>query len=107
MMELFTYHMNNLERLAEHIESISIPDSDVLGWMQTLRESGLSQEEIDRFLARLNAAYREGLDPMSPQVEQELTEIIRYIEQEHGRTVTPELREYLRAGIEQRLRGQE
>lgn len=103
MMELFTYHMNNLERPAEHIESISIPDSDILGWMQVLREGGLSQEEIDQFLARLNATYREGLDPMSPEVERELDALVAHIEN-HGNTVTEEQRAYLRRGIEERLR---
>lgn len=44
--------------LGGEIVGASIPDDDVIGWIQTLREGGLSDAEIDSFLSNLNLTYR-------------------------------------------------
>ena len=36
---------------------IKVPDQDVSGWIQVLREGGFSNEEIDILLAFLNKTY--------------------------------------------------
>lgn len=46
----------------EHIVSMRIPDSDIPGWMKTLREAGMSPEEIDHMLSRLNETYKTALE---------------------------------------------
>ena len=38
-------------------EKITIPDDDMPGWMQTLREGGFSDAEIDSILSHLNSTY--------------------------------------------------
>jgi hypothetical protein len=41
----------------EIIVRISIPDEDFVSWYKTLREGGLTEEEIDPILRRLNPHY--------------------------------------------------
>lgn len=47
--------MENLERITK----ISIPDEDAANWINTLRESNLSDEKIDLIMVKLNETYRE------------------------------------------------
>jgi len=50
-----------MEQNRERIVGISIPDDDLPNWMRELSDSGLSQDEINRFFARLNKTYRNEL----------------------------------------------
>ena len=42
----------------EHIEKVSIPDEDMKGWMDTLREGGFSEEEMSSMMVYLNQTFR-------------------------------------------------
>lgn len=81
---------------------MSIPDDDMPGWIEALREGGFDQPEIDDILSYLNATYFEfkgaGL------VDKELQSTVDYIQRTYKRPVTPEQKEYLRKGIEERLK---
>ena len=79
------------------IEKISIPDDAMMGWMETMKDSGLSQDELDSFFTQLNATYAKEKGIID--VEAELKKIESYILKEHGRQLTKEEREYMRAGI--------
>jgi hypothetical protein len=46
-----------MEKL-KSIEKIRIPDEDMSGWMQTLREGGFNDQELDSIFVYLNKAYR-------------------------------------------------
>lgn len=82
------------------IEKIKIPDKDVPGWMQALRKSGFSDEEIDVVLSRLNVEYAKGRG--IDVVEKELERIEKALLKTHGRALTKEQREYLRKSISDR-----
>lgn len=85
------------------IDKMSIPDDDVQGWIGTLKQGGFSNEEIDGIMNHLNETYF--LNSKKTEIEKELTKTVQYIQENHRRIVTPEQREYLRQGIEQRLKG--
>ncbi len=81
---------------------VGIPDGDMPGWIQVLRESNLTNQEIDNFLARLNETYAKetGINPIEKVIEEHLAEIEKYILDKHDRVLTPEQREYFRKSIE-------
>lgn len=82
------------------IERTKIPDRYVPSWMQTLREGGFSDEEIDVMLSRLNVEYAKGRG--IDVVEKELERIENDLLKTHERTLTKEQREYLRKSIADR-----
>lgn len=82
------------------IERAEIPDKDVPGWMQTLREGGFSDEEIDSMLSRRNVEYAKGAG--IDVVDKELERIEKDLLKTHGRKLTKEQREYMRKSIADR-----
>lgn len=94
--------MSREKGLGGKIEKVTIPDSDMPGWIEIMQNSGLSQEEIDSFLARLNSTYAKAKG--IPDIEGELAKMEEYLEKEHGRRLTEEQRDYFRAGITERLK---
>lgn len=62
-----------------------------------LRENGLSDQEIDEMLSRLNVEYSKasGIDP----IEKELERIEKDLLNKHGRALSKEQREYMRQSI--------
>ena len=91
----------------EKIEKISgIPDEGMIEWIKLLRESDLTEKEIDNFLARLNETYakEKGIKNIEKMVAEELAATEQYLFKEHGKILTKEQREHLKQGIEQRLR---
>lgn len=89
------------ERKFEHIERIRIPDEEAPVWMQTLREGGFSDDEIDMIMAYCNAVYFELKKPK--MVEQEVERIIKLFFREQGKVLNEEEVEYFRKGVGQRL----
>lgn len=82
------------------IERVKIPDDDIPGWVQVLREGGFSNEEIDGMLSQLNIEYAKGA--MADVVEEELKRVEQYLRDTHGRILTRKQREYLRENIANR-----
>lgn len=82
------------------IEKIKISDKNIPDWMQTLREGGFSDEEIDTMLSKLNVAYSKasGIDP----IEKELERIEQDLLRKYKRVLNHEQREYLRKSISDR-----
>ena len=82
------------------IYKASIPDDDMTGWIESLRLGGFSEQEVDDILANLNKTYARakgvGL------IEAELEKLENYLQQKHGRKITPEQREHLRQSIAER-----
>ncbi len=72
----------------ERIEKARIPDDDVLGWMQTLRESGFNDAEIDRFFSGLNIEYFRA--KMSKDLQSEFEKGMRVFEEKRKKKLTPE-----------------
>lgn len=87
-------------RPGERIEKISIPDSDMPGWIEAIHNSGLSQEELDAFFSRLNFTYakEKGIIDIDAEVKQ----VAEYILKEYGRQLSDEQLEYIRTGIRQK-----
>ena len=54
------------EKIEREIYKGKIPDDDMIGWIQSLREGGLTDKEIDEMLSKLNKTYAEkkGLNPV-------------------------------------------
>ena len=87
----------------EKIVGLSIPDSDIKGWMQELRQSKLTQAEIDDFLANLNLTYANKLMTRATKVENELKGSVEYLEDKYGHQITPEAEDCLRQMIDKML----
>ena len=83
------------------IGRVRIPNEDMPNWIQTLREGGFTDEEIDIILSNLNVEYRKTKNPNF--VEEELNRLKEYLRKEHKRILSPEEIEYLRKSIENRL----
>ncbi len=83
------------------IERVKISDKNIPDWMQTLRDGGFSDEEIDAMLSRLNVEYAKGggIDV----VEKELERIEKDLLKTHGHILTKEQRENMRKNIADRL----
>lgn len=91
----------------EHITKIRIPDSDVSGWINSLREGGdLGQEQIDGILARLNETYADLKGVIKEKVEQELLEFQGFLGKRYGRIMDPEQAAQVRKIIEDRIRSE-
>lgn len=84
------------------IKRITIPDRDMQNWIKALRESDLTEEQMDRMLAHLNRTYA-GAKGIEEVVEKELEKLKEYLRKEHGKKLTEEQEEYLRKSIESRL----
>lgn len=96
MKELF-----NKEQQKQKEYKASIPDSDMSGWINTLRNGGFTEEEMNAILLFLNETYRKIKGPEI--VEKKLKEIEKYIFEKCGRRLTSEQADNLRKGIEIRL----
>ncbi len=83
------------------IEKISIPNDDVPGWMQTLREGGFTDEEIDTMLVHLNPTYAG--EKQKVAIEQELTKMNNEITLRRGYPLSDEEKANLKKGIESRF----
>lgn len=81
---------------------VSIPDDDVPGWLETLREGGFSESEIDSIMSHLNETYA-GVK-MNEAVEKELRKMDAEITNRRGTPLTDEEKKSLRAGIESRFK---
>lgn len=97
--------MPERETFGGEIKRVTIPDSGMPGWIETLHQSGLDQEAMDWFLARMNSTYAKAKG--IPDVEGALADIEEYIEQKEGRQLTDAQREDLRGVIEKKLRAKE
>ena len=84
----------------EDIVKTRIPNEEIGPWMQTLRDGGFTDREIDMILSNLNAEYRKAKNPHF--VEEELGRLKRHFFKEHHRILTAEEIEYLRKGIQSR-----
>jgi len=84
-----------------HIEGLQIPDSDLPGWLEELRNSKLTDEEIDEILMHLNQTYlREKM--VKPAAQEILKEIEEHLA-EKGQILDEDQRSYWRRGLEERL----
>ena len=82
-------------------DKAQIPNNDMPGWIQTLREGGFTDEEIDRMLIRLNKEYakQKGADV----VEEELKIVEKEFVAKSGRYLNEDEKEYFKKGIRERL----
>lgn len=78
-----------------------IPDEEAPVWMQTLREGGFNDDEIDIIMAHCNATYFELKKPK--MAEQEVENIKRSFFKEYGKELSEAEVEYIRKGVSQRL----
>lgn len=85
----------------EDIVKTRIPNEEIGPWMQTLRDGGFTDKEIDMILSGLNVDYRKAKNPHF--VEEELSKLKRYFLKEHHRILTTVEIEYLKKGIQSRL----
>jgi len=88
--------------MVEKIENLQIPDDDMVGWINNLREGGFSQEEIDFMMPRLNKTYFESKS--GEVIEQELEAIKKEYENKFKQALNEDQLEYFRKGIAMRIR---
>ncbi len=88
--------------MREGVKKESIKDVDVSDWMQTLREGGFSDEEIDSVLTHSNKTYA-GLKK-GAYIEKEIQKMNEEIRQRRGIGFSPKEIENIRKGIESRFR---
>lgn len=82
----------------ESVQKMSIPDDDMVGWIETLHGGGFDEGEIEDILSHLNKTYREMTG--NKIVEKELDDLKEYLKKEHGKDLTPEQLEYFRKVFE-------
>ncbi|MDZ7611675.1 MAG: hypothetical protein U5L10_02835 [Candidatus Moranbacteria bacterium] len=95
--------------MKEKIEKMRIPDEDAGNWINTLRESGFSQDEIDEAMVMLNdeyanlkpEIYEENIEKMAGK---EFKAIKRKIEMERGASLNLEQREVLWSLVKSKLK---
>ena len=88
--------------MVEKIEKLRIPDDDMPGWIQTLREGGFNDEEIDFIMSNLNKTY----DRLKKNefIEQELRRMEEEIKNRRGFGLNIDERRALRESIESRFK---
>lgn len=82
----------------EGITKLRIPDEDIPGWLQVLREGGFDDKEIDSILVYLNKTYRDLRG--GRVIEEEIKEVEKYLQRKYKKYLNDEQREYLKKGIE-------
>jgi len=80
----------------------SVPDDDMLGWIEALHTNGFSQKEIDDIMSHLNKEYRDQKYPVEDRIAEELKKLEEDLLKNHGKILSNEQREYLRNGIASR-----
>lgn len=82
----------------EQIVRMAIPDNDMREWLKVLHEGGLSEEEIDHMMVRLNETYK-GVQGLAV-VDREVKRIKEMIEEKHKYHINDEQENILRKNIE-------
>jgi len=89
----------------EKVMKIKVPDKDMLGWIETLRNGGMSDEQINSVLSYLNRTYAEQKRlPNIDIIDEKLEQLEEYLFKTYGRELSEEQRAYLRKGIESRFK---
>ncbi len=89
--------------MAEKIERMRIPDDDMAGWIQSLREGGFSDQEMDDILSHLNKTYAKakGMDAIA--AAKMVKEYEEYLKTIFNITLTEKEREILQKVNEKKL----
>lgn len=85
----------------EKMKKIRVADEDVLDWIRSLKEGGLSNEEIDAVMSKLNSLYRKKRQP--DFIVDELDKFQEEYREKHGQEMPPEMVEYFKKGLKMRL----
>lgn len=85
----------------EHIVRMTVPDSEMQGWLNVLREGGLSEEEVDAMMVRLNETYRDIRGPVI--IEREVERIKELLAQEHKYHINSEQEDHIREFLREKL----
>jgi len=85
----------------EKIEKITVPDEEVVDWIRTLQEGGMSSEEIDLIMSNLNQTYAG--KKQSGFIENEFMKIRDQLLEKHNRELSPEEEKEIRRGIASRF----
>lgn len=80
-------------KIERKIDKARIPDEDVSGWMQTLREGGFSNEEIDLMLGGLNQEYAE--QKLPKEIRESWNRVVKTVEEKRGLKMSEEEKEEL------------
>ena len=71
-------------------ENVSIPDEDMAGWMQTLREGNYTDAEIEAILSDHNAAYYE--QKLSKDAKDQFERTLKGLEARRGKALSADER---------------
>jgi len=83
---------------------IRIPDEDIRGWMDALREGGFDFNEIDKILINLSNSFAEL--KLKERIEKELARVEEQYFQKKGQKLEERDKEGLRQVILEKLREQ-
>jgi hypothetical protein len=81
------------------IIGMSVPDSEVEGWIRTLQAGGFSQEEIDSIMSHLNETYLAAKE--GPEFMEEYTQAVEYLEKKRGHKMANKDKAILRELVKQ------
>ena len=85
------------EKPADRVVGMQIPDDDVPNWIQTLQEGGMSAEEIDVIMSRLNKNYL--VQRFNGFIEEQIQHAVEDIERHTGKGMSDERREFIKAEL--------
>ncbi len=79
----------------QKIEKVRIPSEDMVNWINTLKESGFSETELDNMMSGLNFEYGRLKSP--EDVRQALDQTMRLVEKHPMyRSLTPEKKQMVK-----------
>lgn len=102
-MSIMSREISEIEPGSE-ITRISIPDDDMIGWIETLRAGGFGAEEMDSILEHLNDQYFEVKNKKI--IDESLREGVGSLEKTIGRKLTQEEIDKLRQLAKKHIRDQ-
>lgn len=90
--------MKSPERVNERITKITIPDEDMPGWIEVLRQTGFTDAEMDEIFGRLNKEYRKVKGKKRAEILVE--ELDKYMFAKRGTGLSESERKHLMADFE-------
>jgi hypothetical protein len=89
----------------EDIVGAKIPDDDLSNWIETLKDGGFTQEEIDIIVSGLNKAYAKRR--RSELIDEEMRKTEEELFKKSGKLLASEDADWLKKRIERRFEGEE
>lgn len=91
--------MEKFDPEQQEIGALSLPDEDMVGWINVLREAGFSEQEMDTMLSQLNETYAKF--KKRDRIIKKMHHVEETLRRNDGGQLSPEEREILKKQLEQ------